>query len=291
VKVLITGAGGQVATALSARPPAGVELTNVARSELDIADPEQVRRVLSAVRPDAIINAAAYTAVDRAESEPERAREVNETGPRNIAEIAAQIVARVLHLSTDFVFDGAKMSPYTEADRPAPLSVYGMSKLAGEQAVREVAARWVIARTAWLYGVHGRNFVKTILGKAATGETLRVVSDQVGSPTYARDLAEALVRLIQQELTGTFHLTNSGACSWYDFRREILRRSGFGNTPVLPISSQELGRPARRPAYSVLANVAWVTAGEVPLRPWPEALADMLQAWHTADPSFPRPCE
>jgi dTDP-4-dehydrorhamnose reductase len=290
MRVLITGAKGQLGVELGRALEGRADVIGWDLPEYDITATGCAAE-LATVKPDWVIHAAAATDVDGCERNPAMATAINAEATRHVAEGCQRAGAALIYLSTDFVFDGAKTSPYTEADRPAPLSVYGMSKLAGEQAVREVAPRWVIARTAWLYGVHGRNFVKTILGKAATGETLRVVSDQVGSPTYARDLAEALVRLIQQELTGTFHLTNSGACSWYHFTREILRRSGFGNTPVLPISSQELGRPARRPAYSVLANAAWVTAGEVPLRPWPEALADMLQAWHTADPSFPRPCE
>jgi dTDP-4-dehydrorhamnose reductase len=163
--------------------------------------------------------------------------------------------------------------------------VYGRSKLAGEQAVREVAPRWAIARTAWLYGVHGRNFVKTIVTKAAAGESLRVVDDQVGSPTYAGDLARALAQLMAEGRTGVFHLTNAGSCSWYEFTREILRQAGFGATWVAPITSHELNRAARRPAYSVLANTAWQAAGHPPLRPWSDALAAMLEAWRAAGPS------
>jgi dTDP-4-dehydrorhamnose reductase len=212
---------------------------------------------------------------------------VNAEGTRRVAEGCRRSGAALIYVSTDFVFDGRKPSPYVEADEPAPLSVYGRSKVAGEQAVRETAPRWIVARTAWLYGAHGRNFVKTILGKAAAGGPLRVVNDQVGSPTYARDLAAALVRLLERNLSGVFHLTNSGACSWYEFTREILRQGGFGHVPVSPMSSEELGRPARRPAYSVLANAAWHAAGEPILRPWPEALTAMLQAWRAADPAFP----
>jgi len=244
---------------------------------------------VAAVVPDWVVHAAAATDVDGCERDPAMAMAVNAEGTRRVAEGCRRAGAGMLYVSTDFVFDGLKTSPYMEADVPAPLSVYGRSKLAGEQAAREAAPRWIIARTAWLYGAHGRNFVKTIVGKAAAGETLRVVNDQVGSPTYASDLAEALGRLLQRELTGVFHLTNDGACSWYDFTREILRRSGFGGTRVLPISSQELARPARRPAYSVLANTVWVAAGEPRLRPWPEALADMLHAWRAMEPACPSP--
>ena len=192
---------------------------------------------------------------------------VNADGTRRIAEGCRRAGAGLVYISTDFVFDGGQAIPYAETDTPGPLSVYGRSKLAGEQAVREVAPRWAIARTAWLYGVHGRNFVKTIVTKAAAGESLRVVDDQVGSPTYAGDLARALAQLMAEGLTGVFHLTNAGSCSWYEFTREILRQAGFGATPVAPITSHELNRPARRPAYSVLANTAWQAAGHPPLRP------------------------
>jgi dTDP-4-dehydrorhamnose reductase len=196
-----------------------------------------------------------------------------------------------VYLSTDFVFDGRKRSPYVETDAPAPLSAYGLAKLEGERAVQATAPRWAIVRTAWLYGAHGRNFVKTIVGKAAAGERLRVVDDQVGSPTYARDLADAIVQLLTHGHLGVFHLTNTGSCSWYEFTREILRQAGFTATDVVPISSDELNRPARRPAYSVLANAAWEGIGLPPLRPWPQALTAMLEAWraagHDASPEFP----
>jgi dTDP-4-dehydrorhamnose reductase len=244
---------------------------------------------VAAVKADWVIHAAAATDVDGCERDPAMAMAVNAEGTRRVADGCRRSGAALVYVSTDFVFDGRKTCPYTETDEPAPLSVYGRSKAAGEQAVRETTPRWVIARTAWLYGALGRNFVKTILGKAAGGGPLRVVDDQVGSPTYARDLAGALVRVLERNLDGVFHLTNSGSCSWYDFTREILRQGGFGHVPVSPMSSEELGRPARRPAFSVLANAAWHAAGEPVLRPWPEALTDMLRAWRAVDPAFPMP--
>jgi dTDP-4-dehydrorhamnose reductase len=203
---------------------------------------------------------------------------VNGDGTRRLAEGCRRIGAGLVYLSTDYVFDGRKEAPYVEEDTPAPLNAYGRSKLAGENAVREVAPRWAIVRTAWLYGTHGKNFVKTICQKAAGGGPLQVVDDQVGSPTFAADLADAMARLLSGGLTGIYHVTNSGSCSWYEFAREILRLAGFTSVSVRRISSEALDRPARRPGHSTLANAAWQAAGLPPLRPWPEALAAMLAA-------------
>ncbi|HEX7513053.1 MAG TPA: dTDP-4-dehydrorhamnose reductase, partial [Candidatus Methylomirabilis sp.] len=232
-----------------------------------------------------VVHAAAATDVDGCERDPAMALAVNGEGTRRVAEGCRLAGAGLVYISTDFVFDGQKGSPYLEADVPVPVSAYGRSKLAGERAVQETAPRWSVVRTAWLYGVHGKNFVKTIMGKAAAGGQLRVVDDQVGSPTYARDLAAAIAQLLTRELTGVFHLTNDGSCSWFEFTREILRQGGFSATGVLPISSRELARPARRPAYSVLANGEWERAGLSVLRPWPQALAAMLEAWRAAGPA------
>ena len=179
-----------------------------------------------------------------------------------------------------------KGAPYLEADPVSPLSVYARSKVAGEEAARATASRWAIVRTAWLFGVSGKNFVKTIVEKAAAGGPLRVVDDQVGSPTYARDLAEAIGQLVSSELTGTYHVTNSSSCSWYAFTRAILDEAGLAHVPVAPMTTAELGRPAARPALSVLANHAWAAAGLPLLRPWPNALAAMLNAWRKTD-AFP----
>jgi dTDP-4-dehydrorhamnose reductase len=247
---------------------------------------------VAALAPDWVVHAAAATDVDGCERDPAMAMAVNGTGTRNVAEGCRRAGAGLVYVSTDFVFDGQKSCPYVETDAPAPLSAYGRSKLEGERAVQAIVQRWVIVRTAWLFGAHGRNFVKAILGKAAAGEHLRVVNDQVGSPTYAGDLADAIVRLLAREFVGMFHLTNGGFCSWYDFTREILRQAGYAAIGVAPISSDELNRPARRPAYSVLANAAWKRAGMPPLRPWAQALTAMLEAWSAAGPSaspaFPR---
>jgi len=204
---------------------------------------------------------------------------VNGEGTRRVAEACRAVGAGLVYLSTDYVFDGRKGAPYLEADPVSPLSAYARSKVAGEDAVRANAPRWAITRTAWLFGVSGKNFVKTIVEKAAAGGPLRVVDDQVGSPTYARDLAEAIAQLVSRELTGTYHVTNSGSCSWCAFTRAIVEEVGLAHVAVTPMTTAELGRPAPRPAFSVLANHAWAAAGLRPLRPWPEALAAMLEAW------------
>lgn len=288
MRVLITGVNGQLGTELVRTLDGRADVLGWDLPEFDITA-SGCAAAVAAAEPDWVIHTAAATDVDGCERDPGMAMAVNAEGTRRVAEGCRQSGAALIYVSTDFVFDGRQTSPYTEADAPAPLSVYGRSKVAGEEAVRETAPRWVIARTAWLFGAHGRNFVKTIVGKAATGERLRVVNDQVGSPTYARDLAGALVRLLERNLCGVFHVTNSGFCSWYDFTREILRQAGFDRVSVSPMRSAELGRPAPRPAYSVLANAAWGATGEPLLRPWPEALADMLRAWRATDPAFPAP--
>jgi len=204
---------------------------------------------------------------------------VNGEGTLRVAEACRAVGAGLVYLSTDYVFDGRKGAPYLETDPVSPLSAYARSKVAGEEAVRAVAPRWAIVRTAWLFGVSGKNFVKTIVEKAGAGGPLRVVDDQVGSPTYARDLAEAIAQLVSRGLTGTYHLTNAGSCSWYAFTRAIVEEAGMAHVAVTPMTTTELGRPAPRPAISVLANHAWVAAGLCPLRPWREALSAMLTEW------------
>lgn len=277
MRIVVTGADGQLGVELVPALAAHGEVIGTTIVELDVTDPGCVDR-LAALAPDWVVHAAAATDVDGCEREPELAMAVNADGTRRVAEGCRRAGAGLVYLSTDYVFDGCKGAPYTEGDAPAPLNVYGRSKLEGERAVRGLASRWIIVRTAWLYGTHGKNFVKTILGKVKTGERLRVVDDQVGSPTYAADLAGAVALLLSRGQTGVFHVTNSGSCSWYEFTREILRLAGADVGRVSRIDSKESRRPARRPAYSVLDNAAWRAARLPPLRAWPEALADMLAA-------------
>jgi dTDP-4-dehydrorhamnose reductase len=275
MRILVTGARGQLGVEL-VRHLAGVgEVVGRDLPELDITRPEAAAAVAS-LNPTWVVHAAAATDVDGCERDPAGAVRVNAEGTERVADGCRRVGAGLLYVSTDFVFDGRQRTPYSEADAPAPLSAYGRSKLLGERAAATVP-RWTVVRTAWLFGPHGRNFVKTILAKANAGEPLRVVDDQVGSPTYARDLAAAIAVLLGRGLTGTYHVTNAGACSWYEFAAEILRQSGVA-APLRPITTPELRRPAARPAYSVLAHQAWERAGLPPLRPWQEALADMLAA-------------
>jgi dTDP-4-dehydrorhamnose reductase len=280
MRILVTGADGQLGTELMrALAPHG-ELIPSTQADMDVTD-RNCAEFVAAHQPEWVVHTAAATDVDGCEREPELAMAVNAEGTRRVAEGCRRVGAGLVYLSTDYVFDGRKGSPYAEWDPPAPLNAYGRSKLEGEQATRTVAPRWTIVRTAWLYGVHGKNFVKTILGKAAAGESLRVVDDQVGSPTYAGDVADSVALLLTRERTGIYHVTNAGTCSWYEFAREILQVTDHDATTVTPISSAELNRPARRPAYSALENAAWQATGFPPLRPWREALAAMLAALRT----------
>ena len=291
MRIVITGADGQLGWELRLALSGRAEVVGLDLPAFDICHAD-CSETLAAQRPDWVIHAAAMTDVDGCEREPGRAAAVNTEGTRRVAESCRATGAGLVYLSTDFVFDGRKSVPYIEDDVPAPLSVYGQSKLMGEAAVRAVAPRWAIVRTAWLFGVHGKNFVKAMVQKAAAGEALRVVDDQTGSPTYARDLAAAVADLVHRGLGGVFHLTNGGSCSWFMFARAILRASGFPEAPIVPITSEELNRPARRPTYSVLDRNAWVRAGGEGLRPWPAALEAMLTAWReagaTAVPPFPQ---
>lgn len=244
--------------------------------EIDIADQKQVEDVLSHFRPDVIINCAAYTRVDDCESNQELAFRVNGEGPRYLAQVAARLNARLVHMSTDYIFDGKKGSPYLEEDQPRPISVYGESKLRGDEAVRETLNDYLIVRTSWLFGVKGPNFVYAILSQAREGKTLKVVNDQVGSPTYAVDLARTIVKLLELNCQGIINFCNYGYCSWFDFARAILRLKGMSQVEVQPITSQQLNCPARRPRFSVLSlSRIKSVLGAYP-RPWEAALAELL---------------
>lgn len=259
MKVLIAGAGGQIGRALVATAPRGTRIAAPARSELDLTDAGSVKRVVEAETPDVIINAAGYTAVDRAESEPDRARAVNEAGAGRLAEAAAAAGARMLHYSTDYVFDGTGRRPYAPGDPPNPLNVYGATKLAGERAVlAALGDRAAVVRTAWVYAADGRNFLLTMLRLMSERDELRVVSDQIGTPTSAASAARAAwAAASRPEAHGLLHWTDDGTASWYDFalaiqqegrRLGLLRRS----VPVRPVATDEYPTPARRPRYSVL---------------------------------------
>lgn len=283
MKVLITGANGQAGHELCRSAPNHVELLCLDRNRLDIGDGVAVERMLRAERPALIINAAAYTAVDKAETEREQAFAVNATGAANLAEAAAEIGARLLHISTDFVFDGSKSSPYRADDRTNPLSVYGASKLAGELSVQERCPGTLIVRTAWLYSAHGHNFVKTILRLLGEREQLTVVADQVGTPTWAGSLAAAIwAAAARPKLRGIYHWSDAGVASWYDFalaiQEEALQLGLLTKAiPIKPITTSDYPTPARRPPYSVLDKTSAWRDFAITGRHWRVALRKMLK--------------
>ena len=234
------------------------------------------RALLETLGPDVVINCAAYTNVDGAESDRETAFRVNAVGAGNVARSAAQVGARLVHMSTDYVFDGLADTPYVESAQTGPTSVYGLSKLAGEQEVLSASEDALIVRTAWLYGRGGGNFVETVLRLSDEGGPLRIVDDQTGSPTYAADLALVLRDLAVTDVRGIVHATNSGTCTWFEFAAEILRVFGRGGVDVIPIATEDIERPAPRPRYSVLSlEKLGSLLGWTP-RPWNEALLDYV---------------
>lgn len=276
VRVLLTGAGGQLGTdigaAAASRPE--IELIALDRTQLDVTRSADVQRV-GEIAPDVVLHTAAFTEVDRCESEPALAMAVNGDGTRRLAEASRRAGARLIYISTDYVFDGSKPEPYHEADRPHPASVYGRTKLAGEQAL---SPDDLIVRTSWVCGVHGSNMVKTILRLAASHDKLTFVDDQVGKPTFTRDLAEALLLLATRDDTGVMHITNEGVVSWFEFCRAVLDAAGLDPARVVPCSTEELQppRPAPRPANSVLANTRFPALGLPLLRDFREPLAEVV---------------
>ena len=254
MKVLITGAGGMLGRDLElAARNAGHDVVACARTDLDISDADSVRERLERDRPAVVFNCAAWTDVDGAEESEAEATKINGEGAGHVAAAAAEIGAEIVHVSTDYVFDGSKREPYLEDDPTGPVSAYGRSKLAGEQAVAAANKRHFIVRTAWLFGVGGRNFVETMLRLAADHGEVLVVRDQVGSPTYTWHLAHGLVKLIEGAAYGIHHMAADGSCSWFDFAREIFDQAGV-ECRVLSSTTEMLGRPAPRPAYSVLRS-------------------------------------
>lgn len=283
MKVFVVGSKGQLGLTLAETAPAGAEFTGADLPELDITDLSALEARVAAERPEFVVNAAAYTAVDKAESEPDVAQRVNVDGARNVAQAAREAGARVIHISTDFVFDGDKGEPYGPGDAPAPLSVYGQTKLDGEMAVREASdGDAIVIRTAWLYSRFGQNFVKTMLRLMAERDTLSVVADQRGTPTWAGSLAEVIWKAIERDLPGgVYHWTDGGEASWCEFAGAIYteaRASGLldRDVQVHPISTAEYPTAARRPSYSVLDCSATVATLGIEQRPWATRLQQML---------------
>lgn len=290
-RILLTAVNGQLGQELQRTLASLGEVIGVERKTMDLAQPAMIRQVIGEVKPDLIVNAAAYTAVDKAESEPDLAKSINAIAPTLMAEEAQRIGATLIHVSTDYVFDGQKNTPYTEQDATNPLSVYGQSKLAGEEGIRQTGTEHIILRTAWVYGTYGKsNFVKTMLRLGRDRDEVRVVADQVGTPTWARDIAQAMATLAAQTAseqsqksspTSTYHFTNSGVTSWYDFAIAIFEEAKQLGFPlkvqrIVPITTPEYPTPAKRPAYSVLScgKISEVLGTHPPY--WRQGLRQML---------------
>ncbi len=261
-KVLLIGAKGQVGQELQVTLPCLGEVISIGREELDLTNSEKIGQLIREIHPDYLVNAAAYTAVDKAETEPELAYSINATAPKIMAESAEKIQAKFLHISTDYVFDGRKNTPYLETDLTNPLGVYGQSKLRGEEEIKTVNSQAIILRTAWVYGSYGKsNFVKTMLRLGKEREELKVVVDQLGSPTWAKDIATAITQLLinADNPAGIYNFTNSGVASWFDLTKAIFEEAKISGIPlkiqrVIPITTAEYPTPAVRPAYSVLSS-------------------------------------
>ena len=275
MRLLVTGAGGMLGRDVLRAAP---EATGLTRVELDVSDAEAVRAAIREARPEVVVNCAAWTDVDGAEAQEGAAAEVNALGAGNVAAAAAAAGAAVVHVSTDYVFPGDKSSPYVESDPTGPVSAYGRTKLAGEEAVREANPRHHVVRTAWLFGAGGPNFVKTMLRLAGEREEVTVVTDQTGCPTYTGHLAAALLEIAAREHYGVWHAAGAGACSWHDFAVEIFARAGTG-TRVAPGRSEDMRRPAPRPAWSVLGTER---AEPVTLPHWREGLEAYLSEERSA---------
>ncbi|MDJ0689946.1 MAG: dTDP-4-dehydrorhamnose reductase [Xenococcaceae cyanobacterium MO_188.B32] len=286
-KILLTGVTGQVGRELQKTLVPLGEIVSVTRQDIDLTKPELIRSAIAELKPDIIINAAAYTAVDKAETEPKLATAINGVAPTIFAESAQKLGATLVHISTDYVFNGQNYTPYTEEDRPNPLGVYGKSKLMGEEGVRNNCDRHLILRTAWVYGSRGHgNFVKTMLRLGAEREQLRIVADQIGSPTWSYDIATTITQLVSKSVTGTYNFSSSGVASWYDFAVAIFSEAKQLDFPlkikqIIPITTAEYPTPAQRPAYSVLSKVKITqTLGNYPPH-WQKSLKQMLSEWRS----------
>ncbi len=276
MRILVTGAAGRLGSRLVEILNGTHTVTGIDMAELDITDFAATRALIHDLRPDVILHAAAWTDVDGCARDPERAVAANGFGAQHVAIGALEVGAAVLYVSSNEVFPGDSPRPYREYDTPAPVNPYAYSKFVGEQAVRAANPRHYIVRTAWLFAHGGRNFVHAILGAAARGDSLRVVTDEVANPTYANDLADAIAALIASGRYGVYHLVNQGAVSRYAFARAVLDRAGYADTPIQPISRHEWPRPSTPPVYTALDNHAGRLVG-VTLRPWQAAIDDFLQ--------------
>jgi dTDP-4-dehydrorhamnose reductase len=278
MRVAITGANGQLGQELVKQWGSNHQIFALGRQVMDITNPQQVSHVIGEIQPDVVVHCAAYTAVDQAESDEDTAYAVNAFGTRNVASAAEKIGSKLIYISTDYVFNGRGTIPYREYDNTDPQSVYGKSKRAGEVLAQTLSSRYFIVRTSWVYGLYGNNFVKTMKKLAETRKQLKVVHDQVGSPTFTKDLAQFLAQLMNTEKYGIYHASNTGVCSWFEFAKAIFELS-YINIDVEPCTTEEFPRPAPRPSFSVMEHLAIRANGFVDFRPWREGLKDFLTEW------------
>jgi len=278
-KVLITGANGQLGKELvELFTEKGFEVYGFGRDKMDITNQAQVQEIISTLKPNIVLHSAAHTQVDLAESEPDQAFLINAYGTRNVAVAAETVGAKLVYVSTDYVFDGTNDEPYNEFSPTSPLGVYGKSKLAGEQFVRDLHSKFFIVRTSWVYGKYGANFVKTMLKLGEERKELSVVSDQIGCPTYTLDLANAILELVNSEKYGIYHISNSGSCSWYELAKEIFKEAKM-EIKVIPCTTAEFPRPAARPAYSVLEHMSIELNQFSSIRSWREGLSAFIKSY------------
>lgn len=280
MKVLVTGKNGQLGSELQeiARNYPNYNIVFVDREEMDLSDPEQIVEVLNTEKPQIIVSAGAYTAVDKAESDQELCDAVNHIAVKTIGAWVADNNAKVIHISTDYVFDGTSETPLKETDEPDPINVYGLTKLLGEQALRASGANHVIIRTAWVYSIYGANFVKTMIRLMSEREEIGVVSDQIGTPTYARDLAKAIMQIIEapEFVQGVFHFSNEGKISWHEFAMAVKEIKGF-TTKVNAIGSDAFPTPAKRPNFSLLDKTKIKEVYQVSVPHWKDSLKEMIE--------------
>jgi len=277
VRLLITGGLGLLGQEIGAAFRDRAEVRSTDREEWDVTDPVACRREVERFRPDVVVHCAAWTAVDRAESEPEAARILNVEGTRNVARACRERGVLMVTFGTDYIFDGASTRPYREDDPANPLSVYGKTKWAAEQALREEGGDHLLVRAQWMFGPAGKNFIRTIIEKARRGETLRVASDQVGCPTYSRDLAGAVRKLLEAGARGTVHFSSEGETSWFGLARHVLDRCGLPTGLLFAAKTRDLPYPAPRPAYGVLSKEKYRAITGVSPRPWEEAVGEYLE--------------
>jgi dTDP-4-dehydrorhamnose reductase len=277
VKLLITGGLGLLGKEITAVFRDSAEIRTTDLEDWDVTDPVACRKEVNRFRPDVVVHCAAYTAVDRAESEAEAARLLNVEGTRNVARVCRERGVLLVTFGTDYIFDGASDRPYREEDTANPLSVYGKTKWAAEQAIREGGDDHLLVRTQWLFGPAGKNFIRTILGKARREETLRVASDQVGCPTFSRDLAGAVRKLLQADARGTVHFSSAGETTWFGLAEHVLRRCGLPAALLSPALTRDLPYPAPRPAYAVLSKEKYRAITGISPRPWEEAVGEYLE--------------